>query len=85
MSSAPGTFDGTDFSLSLSLSLLTPHHPAPRSAAVNESGLIFLYLLHTAYNPEDENQPGKQKIRQPFITFAVYLFDCLPKFMKLHN
>lgn len=44
MSSAPGTTDGIDFSRSNS----------PPSAAVNESGLIFLYLLHTAYNLGDE-------------------------------
>lgn len=52
--------------------LSTPPCPVPRSAAVNESGLIFLYLLHTAYNLGDEiDQENKR-------CYSILLFIWLP-------
>lgn len=76
MSSAPGTIDGT--SLFFSLSQL-PHHPAPRSAAVNESGLIFLYLLHPTFNLGDEID---QENKRSYCILLYYVFDCLPSSLE---
>lgn len=69
-------FNWWDRLLSLSLSLSTPHHPAPRSAAVNESGLIFLYLLHTAYNLGDEIDQENKRSYSLLLHLLFYLFDC---------
>lgn len=65
MSSAPGTIDRTGLSLSAP-------HLTPRSAAVNESGLIFLYLVHKAYNLADEiDQENKAPSAFCYILFSL--------------
>lgn len=62
-----------------SLSLQLPHHPAPRSAAVNESGLIFLYLLHPTFNLGDEID---QENKRSYCILLYYVFDCLPSSLE---
>lgn len=53
------------------------HHSAPRSAAVNESGLIFLCLLHTALNIGDEiNQETKGSFK--VLLHLLFTFIWLP-------
>lgn len=76
MSSAPATTDGTDLSPS------QHPHPAPRSAAVNESGLIFLYLLHTEYNLGDEIDQENKRTYSILLHLWFYLFDRLPSAVK---
>lgn len=78
MSSAPGTIDGTSLFF-FSLSLQLPHHPAPRSAAVNESGLIFLYLLLPTFNLGDEID---QENKRSYCILLYYVFDCLPSSLE---
>lgn len=68
-----------DLSLFFSLSLQLPHHPAPRSAAVNESGLIFLYLLHPTFNLGDEID---QENKRSYCILLYYVFDCLPSSLE---
>uniref|UniRef100_A0AAX7SE23 RING-type domain-containing protein n=1 Tax=Astatotilapia calliptera TaxID=8154 RepID=A0AAX7SE23_ASTCA len=44
-----------------------------RSAAVNESGLIFLYLLHPTFNLGDEID---QENKRSYCILLYYVFDC---------
>lgn len=57
-------------------SLSTPN-PAPRSAAVNESGLIFLNLLHIAYNLGDEIDQENKRSYSILLHLRFYLFEYL--------
>lgn len=62
-------------------SLSTPH-PAPRSAAVNESGLIFLNLPHTAYNLGDEIDQENKRSYSILLHLRFYLLDYLSSTAK---
>lgn len=57
-------------------SLSTPNS-APRSAAVNESGLIFLNLLHAAYNLGDEIEQENKRSYSILLHLRFYLFEYL--------